>query len=377
MLYFEMEFLFLFGWDDFFESQVPGLICLSDEPQSSTGSLFPACVICEERSLYRVQAGLNQVFWASVSGKMQFSAVSREDYPAVGDWVLVELPSPSDRGVIHQVLQRKTTIHRKQAGASADVQILSTNVDYTFITTSVNFDLNFRRIERYLAVAREGGSVPVILLTKADTCLDDINGVLAEVQRQFPGVPVHALSKDDFGTADFLADYLKKGTTSVFVGSSGVGKSTLVNFLIGKEQIKTQGVREDDGKGRHTTTSRNLYVSRYGGLIIDTPGMRELQLSDHTEGVRAQFSDIEDLLRGCRFRNCQHQTEPGCAIKNALADGSLAEDRWRSYQKLEAEVRHGMRKQDKVLAAEDRKMWKKRSIDGRRIVRLKKGGDSW
>ncbi len=373
MLSSEKEFLFLFGWDGFFESQIPDLVLLSGEPKGSTCSLFPARVICEERNLYRLQAGLNQVLWASVSGKMQFNAVSRVDYPAVGDWVMVELPSQSDRGVIHQVLQRKTVIHRKQVGSSADMQILSTNVDYVFITSSVNSDLNYRRIERYLAVAQDAGSVPVILLTKADTCPDGIDGVMGEVQREFLGVRVHALSKDDFEKADFLAGYLKKGTTSVFIGSSGVGKSTLVNFLIGNEQIKTRDVRATDGRGRHTTTSRNLYVSRYGGLIIDTPGMREIQLSDHSEGVRTQFSDIEDLIQGCRFSDCRHQTEPGCAIKEGLTDGSLTDDRWRSYQKLEAEVRHGMRKQDKVLAAEDRKIWKKRSIEARNKGRSKKG----
>ena len=359
----EKEFLFLFGWDDFFESQIPDHLCL----------LTPARVIGEERNLYRLQLGINQVLWASVSGKLQFSAVTRADYPAIGDWVMVEIPSQSDRGVIQQVLKRKTTLHRKQVGSSADMQILSTNVDYTFITSSVNSELNFRRIERYLAVARDAGSVPVILLTKADACLDDIESVVAKTQKEFPGVPVHCLSKDDFEKALFFADYLKKGTTSVFIGSSGVGKSTLVNFLIGNQQIKTQDVREGDNKGRHTTTSRNLYLSRYGGLIIDTPGMRELQLSDHSEGVRHQFSDIEDRIQNCRFGDCQHQTEPNCAIKKALADETLSEDRWGSYQKLKAEVRHGLRKQDKVLAAEDRKIWKKISIEARNKDRFRKG----
>ncbi len=374
MLSSEKEFLSLFGWDDFFESQNPDPVYLSGEQPRSTGSLFPARVICEERNLYRLQAGLNQIFWASVSGKVQFNAMSRADYPAVGDWVMVDLPSQSERGVIQQVLKRKTIIHRKQVGASADMQILSTNVDYVFITSSAISDLNYRRIERYLAVAQDAGAVPVILLTKADTCFDSIESILAETQKEFPGVQIHSLSKDNFEKAEFLAGYLKKGTTSVFIGSSGVGKSTLVNFLIGNEQIKTQDVREGDGKGRHTTTSRNLYASRYGGLIIDTPGMRELQLSDHSEGVRTQFSDIEDLIQRCRFGDCQHQTEPRCAIKEALADGSLSDGRWRSYQKLAAEVRHGMRRQNKVLAAEDRKIWKKISIEARNNSRTKKGG---
>lgn len=364
MLSSEKEFLLCFGWDDFFESQVPDLV---------SSSLFPARVVCEERNLYRLQAGSNQTFWASVRGKMQFNALSRVDYPAVGDWVLVELPSQSDRGIIHQVLQRKTIIHRKQVGSSADMQVLSTNVDYAFVTSSVNSDLNYRRIERYLAVARDASTTPVILLTKADVCSENISDVIAKVQSEIPGVQVHALSKNDFESAEFFTTYLRTGTTSVFLGSSGVGKSTLVNFLIGDEQVKTQDVRESDGKGRHTTTSRNLYVSRYGGLIIDTPGMRELQLSDHVEGVATQFADIEEAIQGCRFSDCRHLTEPGCAIQNVLAEGTLSEERWKSYQKLEAEIRHGMRKQDKVLAAEDRKIWKKKSIAARNGPLNKRG----
>lgn len=364
MLNSQKEFLFLFGWDQFFESQVP---------DCTTSSLFPARVICEERGLYRAQAGLNQVFWASISGKMQFNAPRSAHFPAVGDWVMVELPHQSDRGIIHRVLNRKTTIHRKQVGSSANPQILCTNVDCVFITTSLNSDLNYRRLERYLTLVRQAGSTPVILLTKADISATNVDEVVADVQKEFPGVQVHRLSKNDFARSDFLGEYLKEGSTSVFIGSSGVGKSTLVNFLIGNEKIKTQDVRDSDGKGRHTTTSRHLYLSRYGGLIVDTPGMRELQLLDHSEGVRSQFSEIEDIISGCRFRNCQHQSEPDCAIKKALAEGSLAEDKWLSYQKLEAEVRHGKRKQDKVLASADRKIWKKRSIESRNRGRSKKG----
>ena len=364
MLSSEKEFLFLFGWDDFFQSQYPDLV---------SGSLFPARVICEERNLYRVQTGLHHVLWSSISGKMQFNASTRVDYPAVGDWVLVELPDQSDRGVIHHVIPRKTIIHRKQIGSSADMQILSTNVDNVFITTSVNEDLNFRRTERYLAVARDAGATPIILLTKSDICAVNIGELIANVESEFPGVAVMAISKDEYEKAVFLPEYLKKGTTSVFIGSSGVGKSTLVNFLIGFDQIKTQSTREYDGKGRHTTTSRNLYVSRYGGLVIDTPGMRELQLSNHAEGLERQFSDIENLIQRCRFSDCGHQTEPGCAIKQALSDGLLTEERWESYLKLEAEVRHGLRKQDKVLASQDRKVWKKRSIEARNNSRSRKG----
>lgn len=358
------EFLALFGWTDFFESQVANL---------NSDSLFLSRVICEERQLYRVQAGLQDIFWASTAGKLQFQASSREDYPAVGDWVLVEKPAGSDRGVIHHVVPRKSTIHRRQVGSSGDMQILSTNVDYVFITTSVNEDLNYRRIDRYLAVAWDAGCVPVILLTKADLSTQPIDDVISDVENEFPGVQVYALSQTEFEKADFLSGYLKKGKTSVFVGSSGVGKSTLVNFLTGHEVAKTQDIRDDDGKGRHTTTARHLYVSVYGGLIIDTPGMRELQLSDHSEGISARFADVEELISQCRFKDCQHQTEPGCAVLAALADLSLSEERWKSYLKLEAEVRHGLRKIDKAAAAEDKKLWKKLNIEGRARGKAKRG----
>ena len=368
MLSSQKEFLCLFGWDDFFESHID-----IQSPNLVSSFLYPARVICEEKNLYRVQLGLNDVRWASVSGKMQFYAVNRADYPAVGDWVLVEAPDQADRGVIQRICNRRSIIYRKQVGSNADMQILSTNVDYVFITTSLNDELNYRRIERYLAVAWDSGATPVILLTKSDIYSEKVVDALSDARCEFPNVDIHAISKNDFEKEFFFREYLKEGKTSIVIGSSGVGKSTLVNFLIGEEQIKTQNVRESDGKGRHTTTSRSLYVSRYGGLIIDTPGMRELQLSDHIEGVSVQFSDIESLIAKCRFSDCQHQTEPNCKIREALADDSLSAERWKSYQKLAAEVRHAKRKQNKELTAEDRKIWKKISISARNKTHQKKG----
>ncbi len=358
------DFLDLFGWDDFFAQHAP---------DPTLNKSVPARVISEERKLYRVQVGLKQSLWAAISGKMQHEAQSRIHYPAVGDWVDVEFSSPTERGLIQKIYPRKTLLQRQQAGTSGDLQILSANVDYVFITTSVNEDLNFRRIERYLSIAWEAGTIPIILLTKADIVGTRVDELIAGIKKEFPSVDVQGLSQNDFGAAKFLVHYLRAGKSAVFLGSSGVGKSTLVNYLIGEEQIKTQAVREDDGKGRHTTTSRNLYVSRFGGLVIDTPGMRELQLADHSEGVRAQFADLENLAAGCRFTDCKHQTEPGCVIKAGLSDGTLSAARWESYQKLEAEIRHGLRKQDKALASEDRKSWKKLTSEGKKRGRSKKG----
>ncbi len=363
MMISDKNFLDVFGWDDFYAQSLT---------QENPNSWMPARVICEERNIFQVQYGLDEIVWASISGKMQFSAKIRADYPAVGDWVMIELRAGSDRAAIHQIAARKSTIYRKQIGASTDAQILSTNVDYVFITTSVSEDLNQRRLERYLSIAWDSGTSPIILLTKADIIPEEIDEIEADVQLCFPSTPIHRLSKLEFAKADFFTRYLTQGKTAVFVGSSGVGKSTIVNYLTGKDKIKTQEVRERDGRGRHTTTSRNLYVSRFGGLIIDTPGMRELALTDHVEGLAAQFDDVVGLFSACKFGDCKHQAEPGCAVKAALESGSLERERWESYQKLEAEIQHGKRKQDKTLAAEDRKKWKKITVDARDRGRAKK-----
>ena len=364
----DKEFLLSFGWDEFFEKQIP-----------SDLQLVPARVIGEERQLYRIQIQKDIVVLAKVTGKFQFTATSRLHYPAVGDWVLVDLTTDSQRALINQVLTRKTMIHRKQLGSGSDGQSLASNIDYIFITSSVNDDLNFRRIERYLSIAFESKATPVVLLTKSDIQPENVPALISQIQENFPTVAVHAISQNDFDKTDFFAQYLQPGKTAVVIGSSGVGKSTLINYLIDattdEEKIKTQDIRDDDGKGRHTTTSRNLYVSRYGGLVIDTPGMRELQLSDHSEGVSQQFSDIEDIFKLCRFSDCKHQTEPGCAVQKAFADGTITDERWQSYQKLQAEVRFSIVRKDKQAAAVEKRRWKKISTEGNQRGKAKRGED--
>jgi len=371
----ETEFLRLFGWNEFFENQWISIDGLSEEAARLSGplALKRARVIGEEKNLYRLQVDLEHSLWASLGGKLQYHALVRSDLPAVGDWVLVHVDASSDRGVIRHVFQRRTSLKRRQVGGQDD-QILATNVDWAMIATAVVGDLNIRRLERYLSVVREAGSRPVILLTKADEAQEEIAEIEQKVRAEFKDVPVHRLSKDQFDQALYLQEYLAPGQTAVVLGSSGVGKSTLVRYLTERDEIKTQEVRDYDLKGRHTTTSRHLYPSRFGGLVIDTPGMRELQLSDHDEGLRSQFADIEELIGHCRFGDCRHDSEPGCAIKQALEDDVLSFERWQSYQKLDAEVRHAARKQDKALASEARKRWKKISNDAYERIRFKKRG---
>ena len=362
------EFLNLYGWNEFLASALTDLLGRLSS-QLSADQLRLGRIVCEERKLYCVQTSLTESLWAAVSSKMVRDASARPDFPAVGDWVVFEEPVSNERGVIHQIVPRKSILVRKQVGDSVDVQILSTNVDYVFVTSSLNEDLNFRRIERFLTVAREGGATPILLLTKADLLGEGAEEFIEEAKAEFPGLSVHPLSHSEFEHAQFFKDYLKRGTTSIFLGSSGVGKSTIVNFLIGavedSDQIAVQEVREKDGKGRHTTTSRNLYVSLYGGLIIDTPGMREVQLSAHEEGISSQFPDVEELLLKCRFTNCKHANEPGCAIRGALANEALTEERWASYQKLEAEISSRRAKKEKTTVTDDRQVWKKVTHEAR------------
>jgi ribosome biogenesis GTPase len=332
---------------------------------SSKEILCSARVISEEKGLFHVQLDSEAIISATVSGRISFHAHGRSSFPAVGDWVHVEHLADSQRGVIRAISERKNVIQRRGVGGTDDLQILAANVDTILIATSVNQDLNVRRLERYLAVAHESRATPIILLTKADICSENIDAVVVRIRSEFPGVAVEAVSKDCFGEATFFAEHLRDGTTTVVLGSSGVGKSTLVNFLTGGEDIKTQDIREWDGKGRHTTTSRHLYPTRFGGAIIDTPGMRTLALADHEMGLQTQFIEVEELVSQCHFHDCSHDTEPGCAIRNALSEGILSRGRWINYCKLKAEVKTAQNRKDKRLMADERKSWKRRTKEAR------------
>lgn len=270
---------------------------------------------------------------AEVSGKLRYNAKSAADFPAVGDFVAVRISDGS--AVIHSVLPRKSLILRKAAGRENKEQVIAANIDTVFICMSQNNDFNIRRLERYLSVVWESGAVPVIVLTKADLCTDS-ESFRFEAEKTALGTTVIETSAGDKKSTEAVFRCIGTGKTAAFIGSSGVGKSTLINSLLGEERLLTNGLR-NDGKGRHTTTRRELFLLPEGGAVIDTPGMREMGMWDSDEGIEKSFSDIEALSAKCRFSDCTHSSEPGCAVKTAIENGMLEMGRLEAYKKLKAE----------------------------------------
>ncbi len=299
---------------------------------------------------------------AVVSGRFRYDALAPSDFPAVGDWVTVA--HGQEQAVITAILPRRSAFVRSAADASRrsagnliDEQVLAANVDVAFLVAGLDNDFNVRRLERYLAVAWSSGVRPVIVLNKADVAID-LEGRLIDVASVAPAVPIVVLSAL---TGDHLADlspYLVAGQTAVVLGSSGVGKSTLVNALLGELRQATAAVRGDDSRGRHTTTHRELFELPGGAMLIDTPGIRALEVAGADEGVETAFDDIADLATTCRFSDCRHEGEPGCAVRAAVDDGRLSQDRLASHRKLEREVAHSDRKGDPRARAEERRKWK-------------------
>ena len=298
---------------------------------------YPGLSLCrvamQERGLYRVLGEYGEQT-AVVSGRFQHEVLTLSDYPAVGDYVMAEL-NGGDTAVIQRLLPRRSLFVRRAAGSAKSEQAVAANVDTVFLCMGLNNDFNLRRLERYLSVAWDSGAVPVVVLTKADLCAD-LEEKLAEVKNTAIGVDIIVTSsKEDDGYSQ-ITPYITEGKTFAFVGSSGVGKSTMINRLLGEERQGTNGLRSD-GRGRHTTTRRELLLLPNGATLIDTPGMRELGMWDSESGIETTFADIEALAAACRFGDCTHTGEPGCAVQAALESGELSKERWHSYKKLCAE----------------------------------------
>jgi ribosome biogenesis GTPase / thiamine phosphate phosphatase len=317
--------------------------------------LMPGRVALEHTHIYRVMTEAGESL-ARVSGRLRHRAATRAEFPAVGDWVAVQPPEHSGDSRIVAVLPRRSRFSRRAAGDPTEEQVVAANIDTVFLVAGLDGDFNPRRIERYLLVAFESGASPVVVLNKADVVEDP--GRMADIVRASVGhVPVHVVSCRVPGGVDGLRQYLGPGQTGALLGSSGVGKSSIVNRLVGHELLKTETVRESDSRGRHTSTARQMIVLPESGVLIDTPGMRELQLWE-SGAVRDAFGDVETLADSCRFRDCRHREEPGCAVLEAVESGTLAPGRLESYHKLQNEQAFHARQVDQRAQIEERRRWK-------------------
>jgi ribosome biogenesis GTPase / thiamine phosphate phosphatase len=326
-------------------------------------------IALEHKHLYRVWLEDGE-YLCTLAGKMTYDAVNREDLPAVGDWVAIKSSPGEKKGAIQAILPRKSKFSRKAAGMVTEEQIVAANIDTVFIVNSLNDDLNLRRIERYLLLAWESGANPVIILSKADLT-SELDDKIQQVSSVALGVPVIAVSVlENIGTNE-LQGYLESGKTVALIGSSGVGKSSLVNFLTGYQKQVVQEIRKSDDKGKHTTTHREMVQLPGGAVLIDTPGMREVQLWQSDEGISESFSDVEEYTSACRFRDCKHNNEPGCAVWIAIHEGVLDENRFNSYKKLQKELAYIDRKVDKKAQSDEKRRWKNISKEIRQKTKFK------
>jgi ribosome biogenesis GTPase / thiamine phosphate phosphatase len=354
------------GWSDFFSTQ------LAEAERNS--EIAAARVAEENREMFRLLSQQGE-FMAEVSGKFRHEVTARAEFPAVGDWVLASTRKEESRATIHRVLSRKSKFSRKIAGKKSEEQIVAANVDVVFIVSSLNSEFNLRRLERYVALAWESGAQPVIVLNKSDLS-ENPEELRREAQAAAIGVRVivtSALRGDGIGeirelmrsdaesdsAGEIAAEKLRVAKTAALLGSSGVGKSSLINAILGTQLLDTGEIRESDDRGRHTTTTRQLIVAPNGGVLIDTPGMRELQLWDASEGIDQAFGEIAELAANCKFRDCKHANEPGCAVRAAVELGALDSERLESFHKLGREEKFVAAKQDAAVRAAQTKELKK------------------
>ena len=314
------------GWNDALEAAFAPL---------ADGTVVPGRVVLEHNHVYRVRAADGEHL-AETSGRIKHLATGRRELPAVGDWVAVRVDPSGGRSVIRAILPRRSWFSRKAAGRETEEQIIAANIDTVLLVFGLDHPVNPRSIERYLVVARRSGADPVVVLNKADLS-GDVPAAVAEATAAAGDAPVIAVSAKADGQAEPIEPYLRPGVTLALLGPSGAGKSTLVNRLVGREVLPTGEVRDWDARGRHTSVHRELVIRDGGGLIIDTPGMRELALWDTDTPVAETFADIAELAAACRFRDCRHDREPGCAVKQAVEAGTIEADRYASFLKLQNE----------------------------------------
>jgi len=348
------------GWNGFLEKE---------SCRFSAEGLTAARVAREDRHTYLLYSARGELR-GELSGRMRHKTFSKSDLPAVGDWVLIHELAGMGRAIIRVLLPRWSKFARKVAEGHTEEQVVAANADTVFLVSGLDSEFNPRRIERYLVLAWDSGANPVVVLNKADLC-QDIEDCLAQVEGFALGAPIHLVSAKESRGIDLLRPYFTLGKTVALLGSSGVGKSTLINVLLGQDRQDVRSTREGDGKGRHTTSTRELIILPQGGMVIDNPGMREIQIWVEEEGLEDAFEDIEELRSRCRFSDCQHLTEPGCAVKEALAEGRLDSARFRSYVKLRKELAHLRTRQHVKARLAEKAKWKKISQYSRERQRSK------
>jgi len=335
----------LYGWSDELRTALAAYDALDFQP---------ARVTAHHRGLWRVVTADGERN-ARLSGRFALDAAPGE-HPVVGDWLAVSAPDATQEVLIHALLPRRSVFSRR-AVSGGGAQVIASNVDVVFLVAALNADLNPRRLERYLVAARDSGASPVIVLTKTDLCTDPAKEI-RRVEEIAGGAPVVALSALTHDGIDRLDTWLRAGVTAALLGSSGAGKSTLLNALAGVALMNTGAIRKGDERGRHTTTHRELFRLPSGALLVDTPGMREFGLLADDAALDASFADIAEVISNCRFGNCAHITEPGCAVLAALSTGSLSEERWQAYLKLQRELDFTARKNNPAAEAAHRAHWK-------------------
>jgi ribosome biogenesis GTPase len=344
-----------FGWNDSFKQKFDDL---------KRNDLLPARVFSEDKGSYMLMSEVGSIV-GRVSGKYRHETENRSDFPAVGDWVAIEVVPDQSLAIIHALLPRNTMFSRKTAGTKIEEQVVAANIDTVFIVYGLDNNFNVRGIERYVTLAWGSGAQPVIILNKADLVEDqgELEKIRSEVELVAIGIPIYFISSVVNDGISELKKYFKVGSTVALLGSSGVGKSTLTNLLLGDLSQKTGEVREADSKGRHTTTRRSIFMLPNEGMIVDTPGMRELQLWMNEQDLSTGFNDIETIALKCRFKDCKHEIEPGCAVKEAIEQGDLDNQRLVSHDKMLRELKHLVSKQDQQAwnaRLEDRKFGKER-----------------